>query len=288
MSDAVLQILLVLIYLSIGLVSVTFPIYAICVAFLPKQKWEDEKERKKRIDELKAKISQLTNELKGESQDVSRVTELKAEIDKYKNELESTELRYQYLTAKGAVGIPVISLVLALFFASLGINAFYDNADVVLPTIGAIVCSAFSIYRLYMTISAVEYGALRPERTVQFKVDFGEEGEKTLRVQLNEKIRPMCFFTPEADIENLFVLAKFPSELGVTKKNNPAGNPNLYLSEFKRYSLMCYTLDFVPKDSAVGFSFTGFPEEKGEYPVTVRIRAKGIYEYNEELTIEVI
>jgi hypothetical protein len=68
MSDAFLQILLILSYLAIGLLSVTFPIYAISVNYLPQEKWESEKERKKRIEELRAKITQLTTQLQGEKE----------------------------------------------------------------------------------------------------------------------------------------------------------------------------------------------------------------------------
>jgi cell division protein FtsL len=64
LNDAVLQVLLVLAFLAIGLISVTFPVYAISVNFLPKQKWEDEKERKKRMDDLQAKIEELTKAIR--------------------------------------------------------------------------------------------------------------------------------------------------------------------------------------------------------------------------------
>jgi hypothetical protein len=289
MNDAVLQVLLVLIYLPIGLISVTFPIYAISVNFLPKQKWEDEKERKKRMDGLKAKISQLTNELKGESQDAKRVTELKDKIDKYKNELESTKLRYQYLTAKGAVGVPVISLALGLLFAGVGIYAFYiDDERVTLLAGLSVICSAFTLYRLYMTISAVEYGALRPERTVQFEVTFGKKA-KAVTMELNKEAWPFCFFRPEADIENLYAVVRFPSELGVTEDMNPyRSDPKIVLTEYEEYTLIRYVHDFLPKGSAVGFSITAVPKKKGKYPVAVRICAKGIYEYDENLTVEVV
>jgi hypothetical protein len=96
MTDAVLQVLLILVYLAIGLISVTFPIYAISVSFLPQQKWESEKERKKRMGDLTVKISELTAQLKGDKKQVDQIRE---QLNKYEAEREGTELRYKYLTA---------------------------------------------------------------------------------------------------------------------------------------------------------------------------------------------
>jgi len=178
MNDAVLQALLLLAFLAIGLISVTFPIYAISVNFLPKQKWEDEKERKERLKELQAKISELAREL--ENKDAKTET-IKEQLNKYEIEREGTELRYQYLTAKGAVLVPAIVLIVALLLAVFGIYAFYkDSRDGAISLgAGSSLFSVLALFRLYKTISAVEYGALKPERTVEFSVYFDEkEGSK--------------------------------------------------------------------------------------------------------------
>ena len=118
MSDAVLQILLILAYLAIGLVAVTFPIYAICVTYLPQEKWETKKDRQKRIEKLKGHIAELVEELSGEPKDSERFKEIQTRIEQHNSEKESLE----YLTAKGAVRRPVIFLALALLTAVLGIG----------------------------------------------------------------------------------------------------------------------------------------------------------------------
>lgn len=286
MSDAILQILLVLIYLQIGLISVTFPIYAISVNFLPKQKWEDEKERKRRMDNLKARISQLTNELKGESQDVKRVTELKDQMDKYKNELESSELRYQYLTAKGAVGIPVISLASALVFACLGIYSFYNNTDPTIPAVISIVCSVFAVCRLYQTVLAVEYGALRPERTIEFNIGFDRNMEKKKTIELGKETRSTLIVdSPESDVENLYVTLRIPSELGVPSGSTP---PSILATAYENETMIRKTQEYLPKGRGTGVGIPMNPKKKGEYKVKFLVCAKGIYEYKGELTVEVV
>jgi len=76
MSDAILQVLLLLAYLAIGLISVTFPIYAICVTYLRRELWESFKEQKKGVENLKENISRLMEELSGERKDSERFKEI--------------------------------------------------------------------------------------------------------------------------------------------------------------------------------------------------------------------
>ena len=286
MNEAVLQVLLILAYLAIGLMSVTFPIYAISVNFLPQQKWESEKERGKRKHDLLAKITELTTKLGMQTGETAQVTQIREELDKYEAELQGTELRYQYLTAKGAVLVPVSGLIVALLFAILGIYGFYKDsreAAILLGIVSAMF-SAGAIFRLYKTISAVEYGALRPERTVEFDVGF-EHYEKTVKTKLNQKRELGMFIkTLEYDIEKSVVLAIFPSDLGVEAEYE---DPQLLFTKYeKRTCIMMFT-DYLARDMAVGFPFDVVPTKVGKYPVTVRICAKGIHEVRKELTIEV-
>lgn len=292
MNEVALQIMLILAYLVIGLISVTFPIYAISVNFLPQQKWETEKEREKRKSNLRTKINQLSAQLGGQATETDKVSKMREELDKYEAELQGTELRYQYLTVRGAVAVPISLLIVALFLAGLGIYGFYIDSLLGVEFFGTF-SAAFSlmaIFRLYKTLSAVEYGALKPERTVQFEVGFGKSSEKTLRAQLNNLTKSVCFFRPERDVDSLYATVYFPSELGVTEKINliSAATPGITLSEYEDSSVFTFEIDFLPKGKATGFSFQAIPKKTGRHSVEVRICAKGIYEYNEELTIEVV
>lgn len=285
MNDAVLQVLLILAYLAIGLISVTFPIYAISVNFLPQQKWENEKEQRKRMDELKSKISQLTAEMKG---DKKQVSQLKEQLDKYEAELEGTELRYQYLTAKGAVLAPVAALVPALLFAVVGIYAFYKDSREWAIGLGGFsaLSSVVALYRLYKTISAVEYGALKPERTVEFQVGFEKDYRKTIETKFNDKAKFRIFArTHECEVETLVLLATFPAVLGAKCHFK---DPDLSFSQFDDVAVAKLSEDYVPKGMGVGFYFSVTPQKIGKYSINVRVCAKGIYDTREELTIEVV
>jgi hypothetical protein len=286
MNDAVLQVLLILAFLAIGLISVTFPIYAISVNFLPQQKWESEKEREKRKNGLRAKITQLTKELGNQASETKQVAQIREELTKYETELQGTELRYQYLTVKGAVGIPVISLGLALAFASLGIYGFYTNTDPTFPAVISIVCSVFAIYRLYQTVLAVEYGALRPERTVEFNVGFDRNMEKKITIELGKKTARFLFVdSPESDVDSLYVMLKIPSELGVTGESS---TPDILGTVYGDETVVRKTQEYLPKGRGTGVSVPMNPKKKGEYIVKFLVCAKGIYEYKGELTVEVV
>lgn len=293
MNEVALQIMLILAFLVIGLISVTFPIYAISVNFLPQQKWETEKEREKRKSNLRAKISQLSAQLGGQATETNKVSKIREELDKYEAELQGTELRYQYLTARGAVAVPISLLIVALFLAGLGIYEFYIDSISGVDAFGAFSVAFILMagFRLYKTLSAVEYAALKPERTVQFEIGFGKSHEKTLRTQLSNSMQSMCFFVPETDIDSLYATVHFPSELGVTGEINllsTAERTHITLSEYEDFTAVTFTRDFLPKGSATGFSFNAIPKKRGKHSVDARICAKGIYEYNEELTIEVV
>ena len=286
MNDVVLQVLLILAFLAIGLISVTFPIYAISVNFLPRQKWEDEKERKKRMGDLQAKITELTEKL---GSGCAEAEMIKEQLDKYTAEKQGTELRYQYLTAKGAVMVPILFLLLALTFAAFGIYGFYkDLRDWTIGLgIGSSVFSTVALFRLYKTISAVEYGALRPERTLDFKVGFGMNSDKMIRVKLGErKMGSIYVATPESDVENLYLHMVFPAKLGVEEA--PTGFSPICATKHETCTVANMTTDYLPKGRSTGLSFPMTPKKRGKYVVRVRVCARGIYEYDENLTVEVV
>ena len=286
MSNVILQVLLILAYLAIGLVAITFPIYAICVAFLPQEKWESEKEREKRIEKLRGKISELTAELKGEQHDRGRVTQLKEQLGRYESELKGTEMKDYYLTARGAVGQPVIYLALALLSVGLGIFSFELEVLEGVITFGffSVLGSAMAILRLYKTISAVEYAALRPARTVSFNIEFREgTTRKELKRGKNGEFN-LRAWTDEQDVENFSLWAQFPPELEIPVKSGP----NFDIIKYPEHTQVVIEQAFLPRTAMIGFRLTPAPKKTGKYSIPVKVHGKGIYEVQKELTIEVV
>lgn len=290
MNEAVLQVLLILAYLAIGLIAITFPIFAICVTFLPQERWESEKERKKRIEKLRAKISELTAELNGEQRDTGRVAQLKEQLGRYESELRGTELGVEYLTAKGAVGRPASYLVLALI--SVGIGLYFFNLEslegvIVFGTISGLL-SAMVVHRLYKTIAAVEYAALRPARTVEFKVDVHPIGKKSMVIKHGKETElEVTASTDEADVENFVIYIGIPSELAVTEM--AVSEPLLHRYFIgEEYTTLILERSFLPREINVVNIFPVLPKKIGEYSIYVRICGKGVYTYKKELKLKVV
>lgn len=295
-SGAILQILQLLAYLAIGLISVTFPIYAISVTYLRKEKWETEKEREKRMERLRTRISELTPKLNGK-EDSGKVTELKEKIAQYETELEGTELGVDHLTAKGAVLNPLILLLLALLTSGAGIHFFHEwNQD------GAILCVIFSsgfsvgaIYNLFKTLKAVEYAALRPAKTIGFLIVFGTRecatlGKESCRIKMNKKVELFASAgTDEDNLENLIFHLFIPPEIDVVRVVPPSYT-SLQREGFKNpwFTMIAREQEFAHKGTSYGVGFSVIGKKEGEYKIPIKISAKGIYDYDTELILNVV
>ena len=289
MNDAVLQILLILAYLAIGLISVTFPIFAICITYLPQEKWEIKKDRKKRIEDLKKHIVKLTDELSGEPKDSEPFREIQDRIRKHKDEKESLE----FLSAKGAVRKPIISLAIALLAAILGIQFFYfENLELALGS--ALVCgmlsalfSSIGVYRLYKTISAVEYAALRPAPTIDFNVFF-EGGGKSREVKLGKRtILKMFWGSEEETVEKVEATIFIHPELKFVSTNDKS-SLQIPPSTYPDYTAVESSYNVLHKETYDAVSITVSPSKTGEYKIPVSIKALGITEYQTHLIIYVV
>ena len=288
MSEAFLQVLLMLAYLAIGLISVTFPIYAICATYLKQEKWESEKERKNRMGKLRVKISKLTAELKGEEQDSKQVTQIKEQIEKYENELEGIELGVRYLTAEGAVRNPIIGLALALVAAGAGIHFFYEGSQQNVAFCGCAsgILSALALLNLYKTISAVEYACLRPARTVEFDVSFGISKEKTKTIKLGKKYKlGITAKTAEDNVEDFTLVTRIPA---VMELSGEAAYEGLTITKHPEYTFVSLYKKFLPKEVGQGVRLCVIPKQAGQYKIPVIIYAKGIYECNKELVVDIV
>lgn len=296
MNEAILQVLLILAYLAIGLISVTFPVYAIAVNFLPQQKWEGEKEQKKRIDELRKKISQISNELVGQEIDSERIDKLREQLDNYENELTGTELKYKYLTAKGAVLVPVVVLLVALVFSITGLYTFYKDLREWAIGLGAFsgLCSTVALYRLLKTVSAIEYGALRPERTVEFEIGFvpellGVETHPSNTITMAVGVQATLSVgakTSECDLENFEMTMFVPAEIKIVSKIVNA--QNITKSDYKDMTVLSLYRNCVMENLGTALRFSVIPLKAGKYSISVKIGAKGIYSFQKELFILVV
>jgi len=297
MSEAALQILLLLAYLAIGLISVTFPIYAISVTYLRQEKSETEKERKKRIEVLKSKIASLTAKLGRAHADSEQIAQLKEQIERYETEKADIEMKVNYLTAKGAVLHPVTILFVALLLVISGIHFYYEEARgyqqgfglvVGIGVISAAICIG-AIGRLYSTICAIESAALRPARSVDFIVMVKDDKENTLeKLKLKkETILSISAVSKEDSVENFQMFARFPSEFEILgKETDRTEDPTV--SRFHNMTVLSLKEGFLPKRIETDITIMIIAKKVGVFPIGVTICGKEITDYEETFNMKVV
>jgi hypothetical protein len=89
--------------------SVTFPIYAISVNFVSREKWESKKERAKKPEAVRDRIDELTLQMATPGLAKTAMKEFKIEKKKVKKILKETSLRSHYLSLWGGCGNSVHS-----------------------------------------------------------------------------------------------------------------------------------------------------------------------------------
>jgi len=291
MSDAFLQILLLLAYLAIGLISVTFPIYAISVNYLPSEKWESEKEQKKRIDKLRNIIEKLNKELSGEKEEGERFLEIKQQIENYEVEKENLEMRVTYLTAEGAVKNPIIGLIIALFASGAGVYFFYEGNEqsVIVSGIISGTIIALVLLRLYKTISAVEFSALRPARTIEFEVIFAS-GEKIFEIKQGVETEVKIGACPEERVEDFQMWIGIPEGVELKEIVTTENVSVLHQPPRATFPAPIVVLAELPTAHKLVFqavNFTVLAEKTGEYKLPIGIQAKEIHIIQTWLTLKV-
>lgn len=282
--EEIFQILLLLAYLAIGLMSITVPTYAICVSYLARETSKTIEDIGKRRKDLSEKLEKLRRTLEKEP----GVGGIKEEIKKYEDEETKLRFRMDSLSAKGAVGYPFTCFGLALFFSAWGI---YDSTLDAFSFIGSVIMIALGLYRLALSLQAVEQAALRPEERLlpEFRVDFpsgtaverhkvGEE--KTINVvvhnygkEVAEDVDLMFFFPPEFRIK--------PSRGYRVIKQDP-------YSRYADFNAACFDVKILHRALSLKFAISlKMPEKPGTFKIPVAIRARKIGYIDYELTIEV-
>lgn len=194
------------------------------------------------------------------------------------------------MTAKGAVLIPVLVLLIALAFSVAGLYTFYKDYRELAVSLGAIsgVVSTIAIFRLYKTITAVEYGALSPERTVEFETGFRLLTQPnyldTLEITAGVKTPYNISARSEYDIENFEMRLFIPKEVQLASTECESG---IVATTYADGTIMSFSKECLYKGFGVGVMGVFTSAATGKYLVNVTIRAKGVYAFEKELFIVV-
>jgi uncharacterized membrane protein (DUF106 family) len=290
MSESVLQILLILAYLAVGLIAITFPIYAITVNYLKQEKWETGKERKKRIENLKNSINELTKKLDAQTADSELFEEMQNKIKESKEELSNLQLGPYFLTARGAVLRPLTFLVIALIGSFFGIEFFYEGNFTLLywAFFSYVIFTVLAVANLYSTLSAVEKAALRKARTVEFEISYETE-EKEFRIKAGQKQTIAVGARPEEDVENAEIWAFIPPEIELgrvlTSQTVVTLQPPTPSLAYPNYNAVLLRVDFLSAKTLLKMLFEVTCKNPGEYKIPVTVSAKGVYSCKDNLIL---
>jgi len=286
MIEVALQILLILAYLAIGLIAVTFPIYALCVTYLKEEKREAEHQRSERLKTVKEKIASLV--AKKEERDSENLGKINAEIEGYETEKKELENRLKPLTAKGAVGTPVIVFGVALLLAVIGI--VYADIEIMqgvhLFGILSVLTTVYGLFSLFDTITRIESAALRSERTINFRVQF-KSTEKTQAIKIGKEERIDIGIYPEEDVNKFEARMYFPPQVEIRKAISGIITIQPEGYDFAGYSMVFFEKDFMSKSGFWGYGLTIFSDQIGDYPIVVRISGMGLRHRDYILTLKV-
>jgi len=288
MSEAFLQILLLLAYLAIGLISVTFPIYAICVTYFRREFWESLKEQKKRVENLKENISRLMEELSGERKDSERFKEIERQIKGYKDEVKKAP-RWAYLSAAGVVIIPVGALISSLILTCIGIYCYYEGLENVVGflTGTSVVLCGGAIWSLCKTVSAVEYAVMRPAPSIEFGVCY-ESREKSQTIKVGQESTLSIGVAPlEQNVENVSVRIFVPPEIEIKKcRYQHVVQPEGF--RLPGYTMIIFDKEFAVKNEYEGIEFSVLGKKPGIYEILVEVNGKGISQYGTNLLVNIV
>ena len=284
--EEILQILLLLAYLAIGLMSITIPTYAISVSYLARETLRTIKDMEKRRRDLSEKLDELKKKLKQEPS----VTELKREIRAYEEEEKQLKDRLECLSAKGAVGYPFGSFASSLFFAALGVYIFPKYVEIFI--IASALLIGYGLYRFAKSLLAIEQAALAPEERLlpTFRIAFesgatverykvGEQKDVVFIIhnygkEIAEDVVLMIFFPPD------FKLEKKPG-YSVVYQSPPIRYPNYNAAIFREKLIHVEVV--IPCRVSVKM-----PQKPDVYQIPVSIRARKVKRSDYQLSIEIV
>ena len=289
MIESALQILLILAYLAIGLLSVTFPIYAICVSYLRTEKHEAHFGKKKELEIVNEKIASLTLK-KNSSKTEEDLKQITTEITKYEKKRKKLEAHGESLTARHAVLYPTLLLLMGLAFSILGIIVLDNEQPPFDIVVGLGSVSAFwitlALGSLYATIKKIELASLRSRKTIDFNVVFKSK-QKTVQI-IKGKVKRIDVGVLCSEYIDRFCLRLFLSPQIEVKSARGARitlQPKGFL--YEGYTLLSYERDCLTTGAYTAFNLEVISNKVGEYRIPVHIDGKGIHRYTTNLFVSV-
>lgn len=148
------------------------------------------------------------------------------------------------------------------------------------------VSTAGGIYRVYKTIRTIELTALRPARTVDFAIGFGEDKTEELKIRLGQDMEVIITAsTGDCDVENFCLSARFPNEFEIEEQ--PGVLPEVHVTRLQEYTSIVFRSNFLTSHISASMSGPVKPTKTGAFEIPVTVQGKGISENVKVLMIRV-
>jgi hypothetical protein len=287
----ILQVLNWLGFLSLGLLSITVPTYAISVAFLGRETRRSVWDRERKQKDLKKKLQAMSK------QSEVGIEALRKEIDECQKDIDKLNKRSEQLSVKGAFIYPFASFAVAFASSVLGISVYQPfpssaYSDSATACVVSALLVSYGGYRLYGSLCATNEAALSPETHAAMRVSFqsgstaetfthSQGGEVVIAIhnygrEMAEDAVVHLYFSPEFSIGE-FASSEMETFVQGELADYP-GHKTLSLHIGKLHADMLERFSVAP---------VGMPSRPGRYVVPVRVWEKRLGRSESALTFDV-
>jgi hypothetical protein len=287
-------------FLSLSLLSVTIPTYAISVAFLGRESRRSVWDREKRQKDLKKKLEAMSK------QSQVGIEALEEEIGECQKDIQKLNGRSKEFSLKGAFLYPFVSFAVAFASSLCGISIFEPPpSNLYFASIGAGLLSVLSLlygsYRLYRSLCAINEAALSPETHAAIRVSFlsGSTAETFMHSQNDEVLIDIHNYGREM-AEDTLVHLYLPPEFVVRKLSGPSRSPIAEIAytfvqpkgervDYAGYTTCEADIEEIHADMLCLLSLgkVRMPRAPGRYAVPVRVWEKRLGRTESALTFDV-
>ena len=282
MIQSFLEILLLLAYLAIALISISIAIYAIAVSYLGRETSRTLWRLRKRREELRKRLKMLVSREKLEEKAI--------EDELHKSRQEEHEIRDRLfcLSAKGAVWYPCISFSFTLLIAVCGILVI-DALSSGYFIVSATAFIVFGFYRLAKALTAIEWASQRIPLP-KFEVSFANKAT-TAKFKIEEKAEiEVCVHNIGDEMaEQLELYVFFPPDFSVQKNSSYEIVEQGPETDYPKYMAAIFREETMHIDTIYIFTvLLKMPKKVGSYTIPVEICERKIGESKHRLIIEIV
>lgn len=283
MGENVFQILLLLAYFDIALISITIAVYAISVSYLGRETSRSISRKRRRVAELKENLASLSTRIKSEKE----VGAIEKEIAYYKKEQKQLEGGLLWLSVKGAVYAPTTFFSVSLLLSVLGILEVLNSEILLAFSSVFIVVGGFCLGK---TLKSTERAALEiPKPKYDVFLQSTELMTRQCKANESTQIYPIVHNVGDERSENPLIVIHIPKGIKVTKTAEPwksalkiaKGTPMGFADSYYR------SVEYINVDAFVGLGgLFVVAKKKGTYKFLVEIKEK-TGKFAHELILEV-